>query len=208
MNSPGMGFLEGIFLAVVFIYSVVLHEISHGAIANSLGDTTAKDLGRLTLNPIKHLDWFGSIILPLFLVLVGSPFVFGYAKPVPYNPLNLRDRKYGPAKVALAGPAVNLLIAVVFGLILRFLPSSLGVSSLPLLLSYIVQINLLLAIFNLMPIPPLDGHWLLLTLLPERFAAFKLFLVKYGLIIFFIFLFFIFPLLYPLINFLFKVIVG
>jgi Zn-dependent protease len=204
-----MGFVEGIFIAVVFIYSVVIHEISHGAIANALGDNTAKNLGRLTLNPLKHLDMFGSILLPLFLIIIRSPFVFGYAKPVPYNPLNLRDQKYGPAKVAFAGPAANLALAVLFGLVLRFLPASLGVSALPNLLGFVVQINLLLAVFNLMPIPPLDGHWLLLTFLPSRFAAFKSFLMRYGLIVFVAFIFFIFPLIYSyLIYPLFRVIVG
>lgn len=203
-----MGLLEGIFVAVVFIYSIVIHEVSHGLIARSLGDNTADDQGRITLNPIKHVDFFGSIILPFFLLLVGSPFVFGYAKPVPYNPANLNDRKYGPAKVALAGPLVNLVLAVAFGLLLRFLPAYLQATILPSLLSFIVQINLLLAIFNLMPIPPLDGHWLLLTFLPERFAAFKVFILRYSVALFLIFLFFIFPLIYPLINLLFRAIVG
>jgi len=205
---PSIGFLEGIFIAAVFIYSVVAHEISHGAVANALGDDTAKNLGRLTLNPLKHLDIFGSILLPVFLIIIGSPFVFGYAKPVPYNPLNLRDKKYGPAKVALAGPAANLALAVLFGLVLRFLPASFGVSTLPSLLSFVVQINLLLAIFNLIPIPPLDGHWLLLTFLPDKFAAFKLFIVRYSLIIFVVFLLFVFPFIYNyLIYPLFRVII-
>lgn len=203
-----MGFLEGIFLVIVFIYSVVIHEISHGTIANSLGDSTAKDLGRLTLNPFKHLDFFGSVVLPLFLILVRSPFVFGYAKPVPYNPANLNDQKYGSAKVALAGPASNFVLAVLFGLVLRFLPVTLGTTALPRLLSFVVEINLLLGVFNLMPIPPLDGHWLLLTFLPARFASFKVFLLRYSTALFLIFLFFIFPLIYPLINLLFRVIVG
>jgi Zn-dependent protease len=204
-----MGFLEGIFIVVVFVYSVVIHEVSHGAVAYALGDDTAKNLGRLTLNPFKHLDIFGSVLLPLFLIIVKAPFVFGYAKPVPYNPLNLRDQKYGPAKVAFAGPAANLALAALFGIILRLLPPSLEIQALPALLSFIVQINLLLAIFNLMPISPLDGHWLLLTFLPDRFASFKLFILRYNLIIFIIFLFFIFPLIYQhLIYPLFRVIVG
>src|SRR3989344_1343402 len=94
-----------IFKIVVFILSVVIHEVSHGVMANSLGDSTAKDLGRITLNPFKHIDIFGSVILPLMLLLTNVGFIFGYAKPVPYNPANLRDKKYGPAKVAFAGPA-------------------------------------------------------------------------------------------------------
>ncbi|MBI2669701.1 MAG: site-2 protease family protein [Candidatus Yanofskybacteria bacterium] len=203
-----MGILEGVFVAVVFIYSVVVHEVSHGIVANSLGDDTAKNAGRLTLNPLKHLDMFGSVILPLLLILARSSFVFGYAKPVPHNPANLTDLKFGSAKVALAGPASNLVLAVLFGLFLRFLPSSLESTALPLLISFIVRINLLLAIFNLAPIPPLDGHWLLLAFLPNRFAALKLFLMRYGLVLFFIFLIFIFPFVYPLINLIFRLIVG
>jgi Zn-dependent protease len=203
-----MGFLEGIFIVVVFVYSVVIHEVSHGATAYALGDDTAKNLGRLTLNPLKHLDMFGSVLLPLFLVIIRSPFVFGYAKPVPYNPLNLRDRKYGPAKVAFAGPAANIALALLFGAVLKFLPASLEIPPLPNLLGFIVQINLLLAIFNLMPISPLDGHWLLLTFLPDKFASLKLFILRYNLIIFVIFLLFVFPLIYQhLIYPLFEIIV-
>src|SRR6266404_9934624 len=109
-----------IFSFVVFIYSVVIHEVSHGLAAEMLGDPTAKNLGRLSLNPIKHIDLFGSIILP-FLLFITTGFAFGYAKPVPYNPNNLTDRKYGPVKVALAGPAVNIALALLFGLSVRFL---------------------------------------------------------------------------------------
>ncbi|MEX1063955.1 MAG: site-2 protease family protein [Candidatus Paceibacterota bacterium] len=202
-----MDLITILFGIVVVLFSIVLHEVSHGVMANSLGDSTAKNLGRLTLNPFKHLDLFGSVILPLLTFFVGG-FIFGYAKPVPYNPANLRDRKYGPAKVAFAGPMVNIIIAVLFGLILRFLPVSLEATALPRLLSIIVSFNLLLAVFNLIPIPPLDGHWLLLTFLPARFAAFKVFLLRYGLVLFFIFLIFLFPIIVPLINFLFRVIVG
>ena len=203
-----MSILEVAFVAIAFLYSVILHEISHGLMAQSLGDTTARDAGRLTLNPIKHLGLFGSVLLPLMLLLVGSPFLFGYAKPVPYNPLNLTDRKYGAAKVALAGPMTNMILAVLFGLVLRFLPESFDGTSLPILLGSVVSINLLLAIFNLVPIPPLDGHWLLLTFLPERYAEVKYFLVRYGIFIFIFFLIFLSQLLAPLINYLFTVIVG
>ena len=202
-----MDFLHIIFNILVVLFSVVLHEVSHGIMANSLGDTTAKDLGRITLNPFKHLDWFGSVLLPFISYWAGG-FIFGYAKPVPYNPANLRDKKYGPAKVALAGPAVNIVIALLFGFTLRFLPASLEVTILPQLFSFIVNLNLVLAIFNLMPIPPLDGHWLLLTFLPNRFAATKVFILRHSLVLFLIFLFFIFPLIYPLISLLFRAIVG
>lgn len=200
-----MDFLQIIFSILVVLFSVVLHEVSHGVVANSMGDTTAKDLGRITLNPFKHLDWFGSVLLPFFTWWI-SGLTFGYAKPVPYNPANLKDRKYGPAKVALAGPTVNAIIAVLFGLVLRFLPMTLEATILPQLLSFIVILNLTLAIFNLVPIPPLDGHWLLLTFLPGN--AVKLFMMKYGLILFFVFLFSFFFFFYPLINLIFRLIVG
>ncbi len=177
--------------------------------AQSMGDQTAKYAGRLTLNPIKHLDLFGSLLLPL-MTLVASlgTFVFGYAKPVPYNPLNLNDQKYGPAKVAIAGPLSNILLAVLFGMVLRFAPGIAGNPVARDFLDFVVQINLLLAVFNLVPIQPLDGHWLLLTFLPERWVEVKYFLVRYGIFIFIFFVLFLSKFLMPLIDFLFRVIVG
>src|SRR5688572_10197822 len=142
-----------VFRVVVLLYSVVIHEVSHGVMANSLGDPTAKNLGRLNLNPLTHLDLFGSIILPLFLLLISSPFVFGYAKPVPYNIDNISDKKYGPAKIAAAGPLSNISLAILFGLALRFLPDSISSPFLIDLLIYIVFLNLVLAVFNLFPVP-------------------------------------------------------
>ena len=202
------GLLLNIFQILVLIYSVVVHEVSHGVMAYSLGDKTAKDMGRLTLNPLKHLDMFGSIILPFLLYIAHSPLMFGYAKPVPYNPEDLNDRKYGPAKVAFAGPASNLILAMLFGLVLRFLPDVFTSPMVPELLSFIIRLNLVLAIFNLFPIPPLDGHWLLMTFLPARFNAFKMFLYRYSLALLIFFLVFIFPLVYPLVELLYKFITG
>ena len=196
-----------IFWILALLYSVVIHEVSHGAVAYSLGDPTAKNLGRLTLNPLKHLDMFGSVLLPLISFFLGG-FIFGYAKPVPYNPLNLRDRKYGAAKVALAGPASNIALAVLFGLTLRFLPDVFSSSLVPELLGVVVMLNLFLAIFNLFPMPPLDGHWLLITFLPARFEAVKIFLYRYGFLLLLFFLFFVFPLLSPLIKKLFQILTG
>lgn len=197
-----------LFGLAVFIYSVVIHEVSHGLAAQALGDDTAQSLGRLSLNPLKHIDIFGSVILPLLLLFGGSPFVFGYAKPVPYVPANLRDQKYGPIKVALAGPLSNIVIALVFGLMLRFFPEILPATIFPQLFSMIVAVNLVLAVFNLFPIPPLDGHWVLVTLLPARFHAFKAFLYRYSIFLFLIFLIFIYPYIYPIIPWLFRLITG
>ncbi|PIR41219.1 MAG: site-2 protease family protein [Candidatus Yanofskybacteria bacterium CG10_big_fil_rev_8_21_14_0_10_46_23] len=204
-----MGSLLIVFQILVLLFSVVIHEVAHGAMALSLGDQTAKRLGRLTLNPVVHLDLVGSILLPIFLYIISmGGFVFGYAKPVPYNPLNLRDRRYGPAKVAIAGPLANIIVALIFGLALRFLPAGLTLSIIPQLFALIVFMNLLLAIFNLIPIPPLDGHWLLLTFLPDSLHHFKQAYLQYGMILFIFALFFIFPTILPAVTGLFRLIVG
>src|SRR3989338_6236945 len=160
------------------LYSIILHEISHGFIAERLGAPTAKNAGRLTLNPLKHLDPVGSVLLPVLLILTTGTGL-GWAKPVPVNPSNFRDQKYGSFKTALAGPAANLAIALVFGLIIRF-----SFELLPLVLigmfSYIVFINVLLAVFNLMPIPPLDGSQMLFAFLPDALQNIKIFLSQFS----------------------------
>lgn len=188
------------------IFSAIIHEYMHGWMADRLGDTTAKDAGRLTLNPIPHIDLFGSILIPALLIFGGAGFVFGWAKPVPYNPYNLRDQKFGPAKVAIAGPLGNLITALFFGFILRFFP--IASPMIVGLLQVVVYINLLLMIFNLVPIPPLDGSKVLLPFLPyswqEKFYAFE----RYGMILVLIFVFIGFSIIVPVINFLFNLIVG
>lgn len=201
--------MDFIFLIAVFLISVVLHEVSHGAVANALGDSTAKDEGRLTLNPIPHLDPFGSIVLPLLLLLVsGGGFAIGWAKPVPINPARLRDQKWGQAKVSIAGPASNLLLALVFGLILRFLPFAALPPAIPYFLASIVSVNLLLALFNLLPIPPLDGSHLLFSVLPDSMRSVRSFLQQYGFFLLLIFIFFLFDWLVSLVRILFSLIVG
>lgn len=200
--------MEYLFIIIILIFSIVIHEVSHGAVANLLGDPTAKNAGRLTLNPIKHLDPMGSVILPLLLILIKSPFLFGWAKPVPINPYNFRDQKYGSAKTALAGPAANLALALIFGLALRFLPAPIVSSGLVFMFSYIVYINLLLAIFNLLPIPPLDGSHLLYTFLPYSMENIKVFLNQFGIFILFFIIFFLFRWIILIINWLFALIVG
>lgn len=203
LNMTEVVFIAFQILAVLF--SIVLHEVSHGAMANHLGDSTAKMLGRLTLNPVKHLDLFGSILLPIALyVLSQGTFVFGYAKPVPYNPLNLRDRRYGPAKVAMAGPLTNIAIALLVGMVVRFLPADVGSLYTHQLLGYIVLINLVLAVFNLVPIPPLDGHWLALTFAPRLALFFR----RFGMFLFLLFILIIFPWFSPIISKLFNLITG
>lgn len=196
-----------IFYIIVILYSVTIHEVSHGLMANSMGDTTAKNLGRLSLNPLKHLDPFGSVLLPFFLYITTG-FAFGYAKPVPYNPDNLSDRKYGPVKVAIAGPLSNLVLALLFGFSLRFMPDIFSSSLVPELFSRIVLLNLVLAVFNMFPVPPLDGHWLLMTFLPSRFNAVKVYMYKNSFFIFPIFLIIFMFYVSPLIYWLFRLITG
>src|SRR3989338_7033725 len=141
--------LDFIFSIAVLIMSIVIHEVSHGLAANALGDPTAKYQGRLTLNPIKHLDPFGSVLLPVMTYLVGG-FIFGWAKPVPYNPYNLKNQRWGPAVVGAAGPLSNLIVALGFALLLRFFAAGFP-SSLAEIFTSIIFINILLAIFNLVP---------------------------------------------------------
>lgn len=202
-----MDVLTSIVLFVIFIYSVVLHEVAHGFMARSMGDTTAERLGRLTLNPLKHLDPVGSVLLPLFLYLVHSPFLFGYAKPMPYDPNSLSDRRYGPSKVALAGPITNLLLAVLAAAAFRMFHLDTQ-HTMGMLIAYMVWINIVLAFFNLIPIPPMDGHWLLVALLPHRFTAFKVMLYRYQWLLLLVVLFVIFPLLVPLMSGLFTLLTG
>ncbi len=201
--------MEFVFLIAVFLISVVLHEVSHGVVANALGDSTAKDAGRLTLNPIPHADLFGSIILPLLMLLVSKGgFAIGWAKPVPINPARLRDQKWGEAKVSLAGPASNLALALVFGLLLRFLPLEALPAAIPHFLASIVSVNLILALFNLVPIPPLDGSHLLFSVLPDSMRSVRMLLQQYGFFLLLIFIFFFFNWLISLVRILFSLIVG
>lgn len=159
-------FIFGIF---ALIFSIIVHEVMHGVAAYMLGDLTAKMEGRLTINPLPHIDPIGSVLLPAILILSGSGFLFGWAKPVPFNPYNLRNQRWGEAVVAAAGPGINLLIALVFGFGIRFFGGALSEAALALT-AQVVFINLLLCCFNLIPIPPLDGSKVLRAILPWRAA--------------------------------------
>lgn len=182
----------------ILVYSAILHEIAHGMVADRLGDPTARLLGRLTLNPIPHIDLFMTILLPLMLIISGSPVIFGGAKPVPVDPFNLRDGRKDMALVSLAGPATNLLLAILAGLGIRMLfffghsaiATDFFLSFLFYFLTITLQLNLLLAIFNLLPIPPLDGSKIFAMLLPEKEAAAYLSLGQFGIFILLALLFF------------------
>ncbi|MDO8430127.1 MAG: site-2 protease family protein [bacterium] len=214
-------FLILIFQLIVLIFSVMVHEVSHGLVAYKLGDDTAKVMGRLNLNPKNHLDPFGSFLLPLTLFLISKgSFVIGWAKPVPYNPNNLKNPKIGAALIGIAGPASNLMLAVIFGIVIRLLAPFLNLQpeimsgqmtsglGFIFLLNIIVFVNILLAVFNLVPIPPLDGSKLLFALLPYRYASVQKFLEDYGMMVLLFFIFFGFSLISPLIYGIYSVLVG
>lgn len=229
-----MVFISLLIIAAVVI-SAVFHEYAHGWVAYKLGDHTAKNAGRLTLNPIPHLDPMGSILLPLLLALSPSPAILAWAKPVPYNPNNLNDPKYGDLKVALGGPGTNFLLAVLFGTIARFLPvgeitrvelinglfgadfdlvlsaiqgDMLG--SIFLLAIVICFVNLILMIFNLIPIPPLDGSKVLMTFLPPEWQMKFRAVEPYGIFIILALIFFfgLGQVIMVLFSFLFRLLVG
>jgi Zn-dependent protease len=204
-----------VFFFIALIFSIIIHEVSHGYAAEMLGDPTARLQGRLTLNPIPHIDLVGSILVPAFLVIANAGFMFGWAKPVPYNPYNLRNQKWGEAIVAASGPGVNVFLALVFGLIVRFGYDTLSEPFI-ILASIVVLINVMLAFFNLLPIPPLDGSKLLKSVLPLH-ASMSLqrlenMLVGGGLIIMLLFFWMLFTLIGPFIfaavSFIFQLITG
>ena len=194
-----------IFFLITVILSAVIHEYAHGWAADQLGDPTARLAGRLTINPIAHIDLWGTLLLPFFLYTIsGGSFMFGYAKPVPYNPYNLKDKRFGPAMVGAAGPLSNIVLAVIFGLMMRAFPGSI----LTIYFSVIVYVNILLAVFNLVPIPPLDGSKILFAILPDSMHNFKVTLERFGFFILIFFIFFAFQLILPIIHWLYGIIAG
>lgn len=197
------------FQFLVLIFSVMIHEISHGLMAERLGDPTARLAGRITLNPIKHIDIFGSIILPLVLVISGSPIVLGWAKPVPYNPFNTKNPRVAGGLIGLAGPLSNFVLAVIFSIIFRIGQGQFS-GDLLLLFMVIIIMNLSLGVFNLVPIPPLDGSKVLFSLLPPSPAVDRLVqsIERYG---FFLLILFIYAggyLLSPIVSWLLYWLAG
>ena len=191
--------MEILITLAILIFSVIVHEVSHGLMAEKLGDDTARDAGRITINPIPHIDPFGSILLPGLLLAVGSPIVFGSAKPVPVNFENLRPRKLGMALVSIVGPLSNLVLAVLFILPIAFNLVSGPVAGVWLQASIL---NIVLAVFNVLPIPPLDGSKILASMLPDGIMYKLLEMERYGFLIVLVFLFlgWLDKILLPVIN--------
>jgi len=195
-----------IFSLIVLLFSVIIHEISHGYAALALGDRTAEYEGRLTINPIPHIDPVGTLLLPAISLMLGG-FLFGWAKPVPFNPYNLRNQRWGELLIAAAGPLSNLLLALIFGLFIRFYPGELG-ASVAVMCQIIVLTNITLAIFNLIPIPPLDGSKILTALLPQKFMEWRRMIESFGFLGVIIFLVFLWQFFSPAIPWLFALITG
>jgi Zn-dependent protease len=198
-----------IFYFLILMISIIVHEVAHGLIAEREGDPTARMLGRITLNPAKHIDWFGSVILPLVLILTNAGFVVGWAKPVPYNPDNLRNGNKSVAKVSIAGIIVNLGIAIVFGVLIRLSIATHLISSAFIdIASIIVLVNIVLALFNAIPLAPLDGFRFLSAVLPARAQPTMRIIERYSLPLLLIFILFGWKVVAPFAFTLFALITG
>ena len=199
-----MEFASLLFYFIVIIPSAIIHEYAHGWMADRLGDPTARYAGRLTINPRAHIDPMGTIFLPLILfITTGGRFLFAYAKPVPFNPYNLKNQKWGPAMVGVAGPLANFMLAAAFAIVLRAIPES----SFAPFLSIIIYANIMLMVFNLVPIPPLDGSKILFAILPDSANQLKNALDRYGFFILIFFVLFLFRLISPIIDFVYRMLV-
>jgi Zn-dependent protease len=198
-----------IFYFLVLIFSIIVHEVAHGLAAEREGDPTARHLGRITLNPLKHIDWFGSVILPLLLIISNAGFVVGWAKPVPYNPDQLKHGNKSIAIVSIAGIVVNLGVAVFFGLLIRGLvaightdPATIDIASI------IVVVNIVLALFNAIPLAPLDGFRFLSAVLPWRAQPFMRQVEQFSLPLLLLFIVFGWKVVAPLAFNLYTLLTG
>lgn len=201
-----MDAITTIFSLLILLCSATIHEVAHGVMAVRLGDPTPRVLGRITLNPLKHLDLVGSILLPLLLFFTSSPVLFGWAKPMPFDLRNIPDKRWGPMKIALAGPAVNILIALLFsGISYALFSFEMLGAGFATIASLVILINLSLAIFNLMPIPPLDGHYVLFAVLPQSWSHRLEALRGQSIIFMFIAVFVLWQFFSPAVIFLYRI---
>lgn len=216
-----MAGIDIVFYILILLFSVILHELSHGYAAEAMGDPTPRMAGRLTLNPLKHLDLWGSVLIPLLLVITKAGFLIGWAKPVPFSLHQLNNKKYGPALVALAGPVSNILIAITVSLLAHVcialgiidpvsfsMAGEIFISPELKIAGIIIIVNIVLAVFNLVPIPPLDGHHIMFALFPKHWNAVRMFFEKYWMFMLLFFIFFLWDLLLPVVIFLYTAIAG
>lgn len=196
---------------LIFFFSVIVHEVTHGYIALRKGDTTARDYGRLTLNPLPHIDIFGTIIFPILLIIMKAGVIFGWAKPVPINPYYLRNPKQDMMWIGAAGPLSNIGIAVILAMVIRMVGGQIfELPQLSQFIAYGITINLLLAFFNLIPIPPLDGSRIVQGLFPQETREKYLSIERFGFFIIFglLWLGLLDYILLPLVNYTFHLLVG
>ncbi len=198
-----------LFSIIILIVSIIFHELAHGAMADYLGDPTPGMSGRLTLNPVAHMELVGSFLLPLLCIISGSGFIIGWAKPVPFNPGYFKDKRWGPALVAIAGPAMNIVIAGIFATVFRVVAASHD-SVIPtmIILSGVVVINVSLAVFNMVPVPPLDGHHILGAIFPKYRNWATRVMQSYGLILLIVVIFFAGSVIGPIVSFLARMMLG
>ena len=198
--------LEAVLYIGILVVSVIVHELAHGYMADALGDHTARHAGRLTLNPFAHLDLYGSLIVPIITAFLGFPF--GWAKPVPYNPYNLKNKRVGELLIAFAGPATNLMIALIFGILMRLVVIYQAPEKYLEIMVSIVLINIVLAVFNLIPLPPLDGSTVLFSLFPRQYGKLRVTLEMYSPFFMIVVVFFLWRIIQPIIPVIFRFFTG
>lgn len=203
-----MDIISSIFSIIILIISVMFHELAHGTVADKLGDPTPGLAGRLTLNPIKHLEFVGSFLLPLLCIISGSGFIIGWAKPVPFNPNYLKNKRWGPAMVAAAGPIMNIVIALISAAAFRLVAPHANFVFVAQLLVMVVMINISLAIFNLIPVPPLDGHHILGSLFPRYKLWSDRVMRGYGMILLVIVILALGSFIAPAVGFVSRILLG
>ncbi len=201
--------VDSFFFILILITSVVIHEVAHGYVAYHYGDLTAQMAGRLTMNPLKHIDIVGSIIVPITLLLVNAGFLVGWAKPVPINDRNFTKRKEGLFAVSIAGICANFIIAIFFAIVLR-VSINFGFynESFEYIVSIIIFLNIILGFFNLIPIPPLDGSKILLSLLPGDTRKIEYFFDRYGIVLLIFFIIFVWDKFIPIVLWIYTILTG
>ncbi len=193
--------ITAVFSIIILILSIMFHELAHGTVADRLGDPTPRLMGRLTLNPFAHLEWFGSFVVPLLCIVSGTGFIIGWAKPVPFNLAQIKNKRWGPAMIAVAGPIINIMIALLCALVFRIVYVAGANESFVTLLAQVVIINISLAVFNLIPIPPLDGHHILGSIIPSFKHWSDRVMHRYGIVLLIVVLFFAGSIITPLVMF-------